>query len=164
MHTYCGCNSINLLLGFPLLRARVICKAITHSKLLHLRCYGNTPFLPPCLYPPRHRALITFFPGTKAFLCKRGRLEFPQALARKYLNVIRGSPFVLFFFPGEINLSKVFDVFFCSSVRPHHHTVPEWSQLAKAKYFLLFSLRTQMIRAWFPQAFLIEYFASCKLF
>lgn len=134
-----SCNSIHLLLGFPLLCARVICKEITHSKLLHLCSYSNTPssrqpslsstlWGTPC---PNHLS-----PTHKSFLCQGGMLEFPQALARKYLNVIKWSSFVLFF-PREINLSKVFNGFFCSSERQHQPARCKCSWLVKAKYFLL---------------------------
>lgn len=143
MHPCWSCNSIHRLLGFPLLRARVICKAITHSKLLHLCSYSNTP-------SSRRPSLSSTLPGTpcpnhlspmhKSFLCQGGMLEFPQALARKYLNVIRWSSFVLFF-PREINLSKVFNGFFCSSERQHQPARCKRSRLAKAKYFLLLCSR-----------------------
>lgn len=79
--------------------------------------------LPPA-HPPRHGALITLFPGTKAFLCKRRMLEFPQALARKYSNVIRGSSFVLFiFFLGKFT-SRRYSVY--SLALPWSHIIAQW--------------------------------------
>ena len=48
----------------------------------------------------------------------------------------------IYFFPGEIHLSEVFDVFFCSSVRPHRCTEAEWSQPAKLNIFSLFGVDT----------------------
>lgn len=81
----------------------------------------------------------------------------------------------IYFFPGEIHLSEVFDVFFCSSVRPHRCTEAEWSQPAKLNIFSLFGVDTddtyawspsgwtRMTHAWSPRASLIATLASFKL-
>lgn len=86
MHTYCSCNSINLLLGFPLLCARVICKAITHSKLLHLCYYWNTPSSlppPPSSLSSQAQCPNHLFPRHKSFPLPERNARIPPSIGKE---------------------------------------------------------------------------------
>lgn len=105
MHTYCSCNSINLLLGFPLLCARVICKAITHSKLLHLCYYWNTPSslpLPPSSLSTQAQCPNHLFPRHKSFPLLARNARIPPSIGKEIFKCNQRIFLCFIFFPRKL--------------------------------------------------------------
>lgn len=137
MHTHCSCNSIHLLLGLPLLHARVTCEAVLTPSCCTCAAVEIAPSSPSPssqAWCPNH-----LVPRHKSFPLQAWNARIPPSTGKEIFKCNqRIFLCFIYFFPGEIHLSKVFGVFFCSSVRPHRGTVAEWSQPAKLNIFFSF--------------------------